>query len=358
MVAVIGGGVVGLASARALALCGRDVVLLERHRRPGLETSTHNSGVIHAGLYHPPGSLKSTLCVEGRDRLYAFAREHHVPHVQCGKLIVADGTAEESALDRLLANAAANEVAVELADAAFLRIREPCVRATRGVWSPSTGWIEAEAYVHALEADLGRLDVPVLVGTPLLGCESAGDHLVLVTPQERIVVDAVVNAAGLYADEISHVCGGERFAIYPCRGEYAELAPRARGMVNGLVYPVPHASGHGLGVHLTRTISGAVWIGPTIEYRDRKDDYEDGRLPLEAFLEPTQRLLPSVTLDDLRLGASGIRAKLHPPQEKFADFMIRRDLVEPRLIHAAGIDSPGLTASLAIAERIAALVQN
>ena len=356
MIAVIGGGVVGLASARALALGGRDVVLLERHRRPGLETSTHNSGVIHAGLYHPPGSLKSALCVGGRERLYAFAAEHRVPHVQCGKLIVANGAAEESALDRLMRNASANGAAVELVDAAFLRAREPRVRATRAMWSPTTGWIEAEAYVHALEAELKRLDVPVLVGTPLVGCESAGDHLVLVTPQERIDVDAVVNAGGLYADEISRVCGGEAFTIYPCRGEYAELAPRARGMVNGLVYPVPHASGHGLGVHLTRTMSGAVWIGPTIEYREGKDDYESGRLPLDAFLEPTRELLPDVTIEDLRLGGTGIRAKLHPPEQAFADFMIRRDRQQPRVIQAAGIDSPGLTASLAIGELVASLL--
>lgn len=356
MIGVIGGGVVGLATARALALDGHDVVLLERHRRPGLETSTHNSGVIHAGLYHPSASLKTILCVEGRERLYAFVADHAVPHVRSGKLIIASEPADDAALERLAGSAAANGVPVEVVDSRWIRAREPHVNAHAALWSPSTGWIDADAYVRALERELRRLEVPVLVGTALVGCESQGDRLTVVTSSERIDIDVIVNAAGLYADDVSAMCGGEVFRIYPCRGEYAELAPRARGLVNGLVYPVPHPSGHGLGVHLTKTIDGAVWIGPTIEYRERKDDYESDRMPLEAYLEPTRRLLPSISLDDLRLSGSGIRAKLHPPSEAFADFMIRRDTREPRIIHVAGIDSPGLTASLAIAERVVQLV--
>ncbi|TAK13500.1 MAG: FAD-dependent oxidoreductase [Acidobacteria bacterium] len=352
MIAVIGAGVVGLAIARALAMRGREVVVIERHRRPGLDTSTHNSGVIHAGLYHPPATLKAQLCIEGRERLVAFAAEHAVPHVRHGKLVVAHA-GEEAALDRLAATAAANGVVLEPASAAFIRQREPHIRAERALFSPLTGWIDAEAYVRALEDELRRLDVPLVVGTALTGCEVSGDRLTLVTGRERIDVDAIVNAAGLFADDVSKMCGGETFTIYPCRGEYAELAPRARGLVNGLVYPVPHASGHGLGVHLTKTLGGEVWIGPTIDYRERKDDYENGRLPVEAFLEPTRALLPSITVDDLRLGQSGIRAKLHPPTESFADFMIRADRLQPRLFHAAGIDSPGLTASLAIGNYVA-----
>jgi L-2-hydroxyglutarate oxidase LhgO len=353
MIAVIGGGVVGLAAARALALRGREVVLLERHGRPGLETSTHNSGVIHAGLYYPPQSLKARLCIDGRERLFAFAREHDVPHTRCGKLVIATETAEEPALDRLIANASASGATLHDVDLAFVRAREPEIACTRAIWSPDTGWIEAESYVRALAADLRRRDVPVLVGTAPIGCESVGDRLVLITERERIEVDAIVNAAGLYADDVSALCGGEAFRIYPCRGEYAELAPKARGRIRGLVYPVPHPSGHGLGVHFARTLSGAVTIGPTIEYRERKDDYESGRLPLESFVAPTARMLPGITIDDLRLGGSGIRAKRHPPTEKFADFMIRPDARQPRLFHAAGIDSPGLTSSLAIAEAVA-----
>lgn len=359
MIVVIGGGVVGLAAGAAIAGRGGEVTVIERHPRAGMETSTHNSGVIHAGLYHPPGSLKATLCVEGRERLYAFAAAAGVPHVRCGKLIVAGPEPEEAAaLDRLAANALANGVRVDDVDAAFVRAREPHVAATRALWSPETGWVDAEALVRALVRELDRHGGHWLPGTTVVALEQApGGGLVVVTGQERIDADLVVNAAGLFADEISAMAGGERFTIYPCRGEYAALGPSARHLVRGLVYPVPHASGHGLGVHLTRTIAGEVWVGPTIRYQDDKRDYERDRLPVEAFEASARRLLPALPPGALRLAGSGIRAKLHPPSEAFADFLIRPDRNVPALIHAAGIDSPGLTASLAIGERVGAMGQ-
>lgn len=355
MIVVIGAGVVGLASALAIARRGAPVCVIERHPRPGLETSTHNSGVIHAGLYYPADSLKARLCVEGRDRLYRFCVEKNVPHIKCGKLVVAQKE-ESAALERVLALATANGVTVTHVDREFVKNREPHVAAEEALWSPETGWLDAEAYVRALDAELARHDGAVLTGTSVVAIESRADgSLTVVTPRERIDAAAVVNAAGLHADEISRLAGGDPFQIFPCRGEYAELAPKARHLIRGLVYPVPPESGHGLGVHLTRTLDGEVWIGPTIHYQDDRGDYENDRLPLESFLEPTRMLLPEVTLADLRLGPSGIRAKLHPPSERFADFLIRRDPHQPTLIHAAGIDSPGLTASLAIGEMVAGL---
>jgi L-2-hydroxyglutarate oxidase LhgO len=356
-VAVIGAGVTGLASARAIAHRGLSVCVLERHPRPGLDTSTHNSGVVHAGLYHPKDSLKTRLCVEGRRLLYDFCTRHGVPHVRSGKLVVAHDEREIHELEALQRRGAENGVAgLVIVDRAFIVAREPAVNTRFALWSPESGIVNAEELVKALLRTGTDAGVMFLPGTRLVGADRQAEGMVLTTERESILARTVVNAAGLYADEVSRLLGGEAFTIYPCRGEYAEFTPARRSLVNGLVYPLPHASGHGLGVHLVRTTGGQVWLGPTIHYQARKDDYENDREPLERFAEAVRVLIDGVTIDDLRLSGSGIRAKLHPPSESFADFLIRRDRENPAVVQAAGMDSPGLTSCLAVGNLVSEIV--
>jgi len=355
-VLIVGGGVVGLSAATAIAERGHSVCVVESHSRPGMEASTHNSGVIHAGLYYPPGSLKAKLCLEGRELLYGFCERTGVPYRRTGKLVVADDPSREGELEAIAANARANGARAEMLTAHEIDAHDSNTRAKLALWSPDTGIVDAPQLVLALAHRAAAAGAVVLTNTPVRSAAADRSGITLDTGREQIRASWIVNAAGLFADDVSAMLGGERFRIWPCRGDYAVLTAGAARRFHVPIYPLPERSGHGLGVHFTPTPDGSVLLGPTSRYLTSKTDYESNRPALPHFLEAARKIVRALSLEDLREGGSGIRAKLHPEHEHFADFMIRADANQPSVIQAAGIDSPGLTACLAIGRLVAALI--
>jgi glycerol-3-phosphate dehydrogenase len=367
-IVIIGGGVVGCAVARAVSRRWSDVFLVERMPRLGMGASTRNSGVIHSGIYYPPGSLKTRLCVAGNRMLYEFCAAHNVPHRNCGKLVVAHDASQVPALERLAENGRANGVTgLRVVDRAAVRAREPHIEAFAALEVPSTGIISAEDLIKTLARMATEQGASLLTRTRVMRLEPSADAIAVTLCEgeegegadrstETIEARCVINCAGLYSDDIAAMMGNREHRIYPVRGEYCELVRAKSHLINCLVYPLPHADGLSLGVHLTRTLWDTVLVGPTADYIEDKNDYERNRLPVEEFVRRAKPMLPEIEAADLQLAYSGIRAKLVPPgHEGIADFVIARDAKVPRAIQLIGIESPGLTSSLAIAEEVVSL---
>ena len=367
-IVIIGGGVVGCAVARAVSSRWSDVFLIEQMPRLGMGASTRNSGVIHSGIYYPPGSLKARLCVEGNRMMYEFCAAHHVPHRNCGKLVVAHDLTQIAALEHLAENGRANGVVgLRLVDRAAVQAREPHIEAAAAVEVPSTGIISAEDLIKALARMATAHGANLIMRRHVLRLDPRGDAIAVTladadtadgaaTTEETIEARCVINCAGLYADEIAALLGNRAHRIYPVRGEYCELVRAKSYLINNLVYPLPHSDGLSLGVHLTRTLWDTVLVGPTADYVADKNDYEKNRLPVEEFVRRAKSMLPELEAADLQLAYSGIRAKLVAPGHAgIADFIIERDANVPRAIQLIGIESPGLTSSLAIADLVVSL---
>lgn len=368
-VVIIGGGVVGCALACEIAAQTEDVFLLEQMPKLGMATSTRNSGVVHSGIYYAPGSLKARLCVSGNILTKEFCAAHGVPHNNCGKLVIASHDSEIHELEKLAANGRANGVEdLRLVDRARIREREPHIAAVAALEVPSTGIVEAEALVKAYARIAVDRGANILNHARVIDLQPGQDSIVVMIEigdpadpaslqRESIEARCVVNSAGLYADEIAALLGNTGYRIYPVRGEYAEVQRSRAHLVNALVYPLPHPGGLTLGVHLTRTMWGTILVGPSATYVAEKTDYEHNRLPLEEFLHSARTLLPELQLEDMHLAYSGLRPKLAPPEHHgLMDFVITRDPVHSRAIQLIGIESPGLTAALAIARHVTPMV--
>ena len=336
-----------------------DVFLLEALPRLGLGSSTRNSGVIHAGIYYTPGSLKAFHCVRGAPMLYEFCEKHRVPHNRIGKLIVADSEEHLPDLEALKGRGEQNGVeGLSLVGPDFIKKLEPNVASPVALYSPNTGIVDTEELIKALARVAQENGGHLLTSTRLLDAEVTNGTTLLRTSREEFAARVVINAAGLYSDVVARMFGETRYTIYPCRGEYAELPPSRSTLVNGLVYPLPMPSGHGLGVHFTKNLAGTLLLGPNARYVSSKEDYENGKADLNSFYESARRIVPQLRLDDLRPSYTGIRSRLLPEHEhSFADFVIGPDPRHPNVLHTIGMESPGLTSCLSIAKAVGEMVR-
>jgi glycerol-3-phosphate dehydrogenase len=369
---IIGGGVVGCAIAAEVSRRWQDVFVVERLPRVGMATSTRNSGVIHSGIYYPPGSLKARHCVAGNWMTFAFCEKHQVANRKTGKLVVAAEESERSALEALFRLGQKNGVGgLRLIGPAEIHEREPHIAGVEALEVPSTGIVSAEELVRAYARVAVEQGANIVTRARVESLEPAGDGIRAsvrigdedgeradASARETIEARCVINAAGLYADEVAALVGNHRWKIHPLRGEYCEVRGRHASLVQGLVYPLPHADGLSLGMHLTRTIWDTLLIGPTARYVDTKDNYERDRLAVADFVPGARKLLPEITEGDLQLAYSGLRPKLAGPGEGHGieDFVIERDAKVPRMLHLVGIDSPGLTAAPSIAAQVSEMV--
>jgi L-2-hydroxyglutarate oxidase LhgO len=362
-VVVIGAGVVGLACARELAARGREVVLIERHERFGVETSSRNSEVVHAGIYYPVGSLKARLCARGNRSLYAWCETHGVPHARLGKLIVAVSEEEEPKLDQILRQAVENGV-TSLQRFAPNQVRrlEPHVRATHALWSPDTGIVDSHQLMATLLADAEGHGCTVVWRHEVVGVEQAPDCYRVAARSNRetttLETRCVVNAAGLDADRVAALPGldvtAAGYQLHYARGHYFRVNARKRHLASHLIYPAPHPT-H-LGIHVTLDLAGGVRLGPDLQYLPgRTQDYDVPESLRPTFHAAVSRYLDGLDEDDLAPDLAGIRPKLQGPGEPFRDFVIQEESARglPGWVNLVGIESPGLTCCLEIAGLVA-----
>ena len=358
---VVGAGVIGLAIARALALAGREVVIVEAEASIGSITSARNSEVIHAGLYSPPAWLKTQLCLEGRRLLYPYCESHGVAHRRCGKLVVATRDAQVPALEDLARNAEANGVeGLQLIDGAAARAMEPALDAVAALHSSVTGLIDSHAYMLALLGEAEDRGAALALRSPLVAAQVVADGFVLdVGGAEPMRLHArnLVNSAGLAASEVASRIEGlppqQVRATHRCKGNYFTLSG-VRAPFSRLIYPLHEAAG--LGVHLTLDLAGQGRFGPDTEWLADAGpiDYAVNPARGESFDAAIRRYWPSLPGGALQPDYSGVRPKLSRPGEVAQDFAIDGPALHgvPGLVNLFGIESPGLTASLAIAERV------
>lgn len=361
---IIGAGVVGLAIAARLSERYTRVAILEKNSRYGLETSSRNSEVIHAGIYYQPGSLKASLCVEGREELYSICRKYDIPHLQITKIIVASTDDELPALEKIFRNGLQNGVDLRMLDAHETLRLEPNIKTAGAIYSPRTGIISAHALMDYYFHQAENHGATIQCNCEVVGIDKANDGYRITVNESNsrstFTSDRVVNAAGLYSDHIASLAGMniDRFGyrLHFCKGSYFSVASAKAKLLSRLVYPVPTKDS--LGVHALLDLGGRLRFGPDVEYLPTNvTDYSVTDERRSQFLESIRKILPSVEDDNIAPDFSGIRPKLQTKDGLSHDFVIRHEKENglEGFVNLIGIESPGLTASPAIARYVDAL---
>jgi L-2-hydroxyglutarate oxidase LhgO len=363
--AIIGAGVIGLATAGEIAQRKKEVFVLEKNHSFGLETSSRHSEVIHAGIYYPEDSLKTRLCVEGKSLLYELCDRHDIAHKKLEKIIVATSENETAQIEKLYEQGRRNGVEdLMLLSRTELKKLEPNVEARAGLLSPSSGILDSHTLLKFLYSQAREKGAEFAFGTEVVGIERMGArYRVEIRDREGIsafISRFVINAAGLNSDRIAQLAGIDvaktGYKLHYCKGEYFSLSSRYRNVVNRLIYPTPEQAGHG--IHVTVGLDGRVRLGPNARYVEEVD-YRVDEIQKEAFYNSVKRFLPHIKLEDLAPEFAGIRPKLQGRGEAFRDFVIAHEVKTgfPGLINLIGIESPGLTASLAIARYVGRMMK-
>jgi L-2-hydroxyglutarate oxidase LhgO len=352
-VGIVGAGVVGCAVASAVARTGRSVAILDKEEKEGRGISSRNSGVIHSGLYYPPDSLKAQLCIRGQILLYEWLEAHSVGHRKTGKLVVAPDKSQDDALHQLFKNAQASGATgvSEISAAKVSELESDLPTKGGALRCENSGIVDPHDLTKSLLVDAKEHGAFLAGNAEVTACGQVPGGLALETSRGQLVAERVINSAGLFADDVAQLLGHDVPRIYPCRGDYFRVRPKGR--FDHLIYPVKKYDDAGLGIHLTMDLGGTFRVGPDSEYVASKTDFSPKAHKAAAFLFAAEKLFGS--MQSLQWDGCGIRPKLRAPTATDEeDFVIKAE--DNGAIHLVGIESPGLTAALALAERVVGLL--